>query len=397
MKIAFVTNICSHYRVKTFETLARRHEVDYYFFSAGNEWYWQRQHGVSSGAFHHEYLLGLSLGRMRVTPTLPLKLLRGRYDAYIKCINGRFALPITYLVARLRRRPFILWTGIWQRLGTPAHRLFYPLTRYFYRHADTVVVYGEHVRRFLIGEGVRPERIFIAPHAVDNASYSHPLPAEERRELLARLGVAPGRPVVLYLGRLEAGKGVDYLLDAFAALDHPEAVLVIAGDGAELAELEQRAGELGLGPRVRFVGYVPTEEAWRYFAVAHVVVMPSVTTPTVKETWGLVANEAFNQAVPVIATESVGAAAGGFVRHGENGLVVPERDSAALARALRFILDQPAAHDYFSRNAAALVAGWTNERMVEEGFCAALSYVSGAPPARSTLGQTTHALDRNTV
>jgi len=56
LKVAFVTNFCPHYRVKTFETLARHQEMDYLFFSKGDEWYWPQPHGVSQGAFHLEYL-----------------------------------------------------------------------------------------------------------------------------------------------------------------------------------------------------------------------------------------------------------------------------------------------------------------------------------------------------
>jgi glycosyltransferase involved in cell wall biosynthesis len=373
MKIAFVTNICPHYRVQTFETLARHHEVDYYFFSAGDEWYWQQQHGVQRGAFRHTYLPGVRLGGTRVTPTLPIQLLAGGYDAYIKCVNGRFALPITYLVARLRRKPFILWTGIWQRIDTPAHRLFYPLTRYLYRHADAVAVYGEHVRRFLIGEGVRAERIFVANHAIDNDGYAGTLAGDADDALRQRLGARPGQPIVLYLGRLEESKGIAYLLAGFAALRGTDALLVIAGDGAARGGLEQQAAALGLSDRVRFIGYVPQAEAWKMFAVASVAVVPSITTATFKEPWGLVVNEAFNQGTPVIASAAVGAAAGGLLRHGQNGLVVPERDSAAIARALQLLLDQPALRRQLGQNAAAEVASWTNERMVQ-GFLSAVAY-----------------------
>src|SRR3972149_2449850 len=83
-RIAFVTNICPHYRVKTFEILAHCHDVDYFFFSSGDEWYWQQQHGVQAGNFHYEYLPGIRLGQTRVTPALPWKLWRRKYDAYIK-------------------------------------------------------------------------------------------------------------------------------------------------------------------------------------------------------------------------------------------------------------------------------------------------------------------------
>lgn len=149
LKIAFITHYCTHYRVKTYETLARLADVTYFFFSAGREWYWDRSHGIKRGEFNHEYLPGFQLGRTRIAPSLPWKLLCGHYDAYVKCINGKFALPVTYIVARLRGKPFVLWTGLWIRLGTRTHRLIWPITRYIYQHADAIVTYGTHVAEFL--------------------------------------------------------------------------------------------------------------------------------------------------------------------------------------------------------------------------------------------------------
>ena len=71
------------------------------------------------------------------------------------------------------------------------------------------------------------------------------------------------------------------------------------------------------------------------------MVVPSIRTRTFREPWGLVVNEAMNQGLPVIATDAVGAAAGGLVRHERNGLVVPAGDVPALARALRHLHDEP--------------------------------------------------------
>ena len=377
MRIAFITNICAHYRVQTFETLARYHDVDYYFFSAGDEWYWQQEHGVRAGNFHYEYLPGFRLGRTRFTPTLPWKLWRGNYDVYIKCINGRFALPITYLIARLRRKPFILWTGIWMRLQTPFHRLAWPLTRYIYRHADAIVVYGEHVKRYLMSEGVLGERIFVAAHAVDNEAYNRPVSEEEKQALRQQLNISPDKKVVLYLGRLEEVKGLPYLLKAFGSLQREDTVLILAGTGSEKERLERLVQELGIASNVRFVGYVPPERTAPYYAIAWVYVLPSVTTPYFKEPWGLVVNEAFNQGVPVIATDVVGAAAGGLVQDGVNGFVVPERDSVALAQALQRILDGPNLRERFSQNARQIIAGWDNERMVM-GFRQAIDFTNRA-------------------
>ena len=81
------------------------------------------------------------------------------------------------------------------------------------------------------------------------------------------------------------------------------------------------------------------------YAGSDVVVLPSIATRDFREPWGLVTNEAFNQGVPVIATDAVGAAAGGLIEHERTGLVVPAGDAEALAGALRRLHDDPALRD----------------------------------------------------
>lgn len=373
MNIAFITNFASHYRVKTFELLARYHNVTYLFFSKGHEWYWQQQHGVRTGAFRYEYLAGVSLGRTRITPSLIWKTIFGRYDVVLKCINGRFALPAAYVSARISRRPFVLWTGIWSTLATPFHRVASVFTNYIYGHADAIVVYGEHVKRFLISLGVAPERIFVAPHAVDNAVYARPVPASEVAQLRCALKIPRGADVILYLGRLEPSKGLGYLLEAFSELRHSGTYLVIAGTGSEKARLSALAQKLNIATMVRFSGYVANQATPAYYAMARMFVLPSITMSTGKEPWGLVINEAFNQGVPAITTDAVGAAAGGLVQDGINGLIVPERDSHALAEAMQRVLASPALHDRMSWAAREMISTWDNEHMVK-GFRDAIDF-----------------------
>ena len=61
LRVAFVTNFCPHYRVKTFELLAKHYEADFLFYSDGNEWYWQQSHGMRTGQFRHQYLRGITV------------------------------------------------------------------------------------------------------------------------------------------------------------------------------------------------------------------------------------------------------------------------------------------------------------------------------------------------
>jgi glycosyltransferase involved in cell wall biosynthesis len=89
--------------------------------------------------------------------------------------------------------------------------------------------------------------------------------------------------------------------------------------------------------------------------------MPSLATRSFREPWGLVANEAMNQRCAIIATDAVGAAAGGLVRHGRNALVVPAGDAAALAAALRRLHDDAPLRARLAGNGARDVAAFTFE------------------------------------
>ena len=111
-----------------------------------------------------------------------------------------------------------------------------------------------------------------------------------------------------------------------------------------------------------------------FLAAADVCVIPSIRTRGFREPWGLVANEAMNQSTPVIASDEVGAAAGGLVRHERNGLVVPAGDVPALAGALRRLHDDPALRGELGANARRDVAAYTFEAWAA-GFAGALDSV----------------------
>ena len=106
------------------------------------------------------------------------------------------------------------------------------------------------------------------------------------------------------------------------------------GPGPERAQ----AGATGTA---RVDGPASALEVRNFYGGADVLVVPSIPTRTFREPWGLVANEAMNQGLPVIATNAVGAAAGRLVRHERNGLIVPAGDARALAGAIRRLHDDP--------------------------------------------------------
>jgi glycosyltransferase involved in cell wall biosynthesis len=234
-------------------------------------------------------------------------------------LSGRLAPAAAWAGARRARIPFVLWATLWAHPRTPAHALTWLPVRALYRDADAIVTYGPHVTAYVRRAGAHGP-VVEAPQSVDDAFWSATAEAPARH--------APFQ--ALFAGRLEAEKGLPVLLEAWrlSGLGAPEAALALVGDGP-------LRGHAGTTPATVVAGPRGPAEVRNFYAGSDVVVLPSVPTRAFREPWGLVANEAFDQGVPVIATDAVGAAAGGLVAHERTGLVVPAGDARALAAALR--------------------------------------------------------------
>ena len=371
-KICFITNMCTHYSVRLYERLAQMADVEFYF-TGGEEPYWEKGNKARTGNFKGEYLKGFFLlPRLRVTPGL-LRILFRKFDVLIKTIDDRFALPLTFVCAKLLRRPFIFWVGLWQHPQTLFHKISFVLTKAIYRNSDAVVVYGEHIRRYLLTLGVDDKKIFCAPHAVDNDCFNQDVSPEDIMKTRAELG-ADDEKILLYVGRLELCKGLEYLIEAAAGIEPAEAIFVFIGGGSQRDVLEKACGEFGV--RCKFLDFVPNERLYRYYAAADVFILPSVTTADFKEPWGLVINEAMNQGCPIIATDAVGAAAGGLVQDARNGFIVPEKDSLALRGAIQKLITNEPLRLKMSADSRERIKDWTPEHMAR-GFLDAVAYVTG--------------------
>jgi glycosyltransferase involved in cell wall biosynthesis len=149
-------------------------------------------------------------------------------------------------------------------------------------------------------------------------------------------------PVILHVARLVEKKGTAYLLEAFAkiAARHPAAELVVIGAGPLGARLADRAHELGIAARVRWLGAQPHAEVRRWLRRASVFCLPSCTAANGDaEGLGLVLVEAAASGVPVVATRHGGIPEA--VEDGTTGLLVAERAAGELADALDALLSAP--------------------------------------------------------
>lgn len=164
-------------------------------------------------------------------------------------------------------------------------------------------------------------------------------------------------PVLLFVGRLVAQKGVADLLQALAILsvDWPTACAVILGDGPERAHLEKRAKDLKIDERVRFVGNVDPVRVPGYLASADVFVAPAkATSEGAAEGQGLAIIEAMLAGLPVVASRSGGVV--DAVRQEETGLLVDEDAPAQIAAAVARLLQDRSLAKRLSTQAQTMAA-----------------------------------------
>ncbi|MBN2084382.1 MAG: glycosyltransferase family 4 protein [Anaerolineales bacterium] len=227
------------------------------------------------------------------------------------------------------------------------------------RRAGRIIAISQAVRRFLIDvEKADPGKIDVVPYGIDadaRARAAHP-------NLFRRAIGAEAEPIVGFVGRLTRQKGVDVLLRAFARVEkrHPEARLVLAGDGPDRPALERLARSLGLR-RVMFLG-------WRNDVADIMSDISLLAVPSRWEGFGLVALEAMALGKPVVAARV--SALPEIVAAEETGLLVSSGSETELAEALLSLLLDPARAGRMGRAGKARVikefpvgrmAQWTAE------------------------------------
>ena len=203
--------------------------------------------------------------------------------------------------------------------------------RAMYRRADCVIVAAPPLAEH--SASVRAaRRVEIIPYGVADPGLSGPTldPAGEVARALARLP----EPRVLYVGRLVYYKGLDVLLQAMAQTGGG---LAIVGEGPQEASLRGHIARLGLGERVTLLGRRTDAEVRGLYQACDVFVLPSTART---EAFGLVQVEAMLHGLPVISTD-LPTGVPWVNEHGVTGLVVPPADVAALAAALKRLLDDP--------------------------------------------------------
>jgi glycosyltransferase involved in cell wall biosynthesis len=222
-------------------------------------------------------------------------------------------------VARLAELPLVTTmhgTDVRLATGTSFAR---PLFRHVLTHSRAVTTVSEWLAsetRTIVPQ-IKP---VVAPMPVATDLFS---PGNHRRPAS-----------LLFVGRLNAQKGIESLLEAIAAMQ-TAVTLDVIGDGPDMAALRGKADALGIGQRVRWHGTLPQPRLPEFYRDVTALVVPSLG-----EGFGMVAVEAQLCETPVVAFDSGGLA--DSIQHGATGYLVPPGDVGALARTLDDVIADPA-------------------------------------------------------
>ena len=297
-----------------------------------------------------------------VCPDVWSEVRSGRYDAV--WLHGyAYALDVlAFLAARSRGLPVfyrsethlgLQRSGWKRRLRDGVLSLAAPFV-------DRFLAIGTANRDYYRALGVPEHRICDVPYTVDNDRFiaAAASTSDERAAMRAKLGVPPGRPVVLYASKFIPRKHPDDLVKAIGRLrdEGVEATLLMVGSGEMEAALRSLVVDYNLADRVVFAGFVNQAELPKVYAASDVFVLPAENEP-----WGLIVNEVMCAGVPVVVTAEVGCVPD-LVHDGVNGLLTQACDVASLTAALRRLVLDDQGRAAMGRKGLEMIREWSYER-----------------------------------
>jgi glycosyltransferase involved in cell wall biosynthesis len=228
------------------------------------------------------------------------------------------------------------------------------LNKFLYPLADRIVAISEGVRKYLVQGLKLPEQKIVLIY--------NPVDIQKIQQLSQEPVEDPwlcdrDKPVVLWVGRIAAIKGLQYLIGAFEkVLKQIDARLIIVGEGSERSAIESLVVQKGLKRKVHFAGF--QSNPYRYMSRSSVFAFPSLS-----EGFGMVLVEAMACGLPVVSADCV-AGPNEILQNGKCGILVPVADECAMAEAIVTMLTNHEIRDRLTSEALRRVADFEPAKVV---------------------------------
>lgn len=348
MKLLWITNIPSPYRLDFFSALGEQTELTVLFEKANSD---ERDESWT----HYEFknfqgilLKGISIGTDKAFAPQVIQYLKKEYDAIIVSdfLSPTGMLAIAYLKAR--KMPYYIESdgGFYSQNNS----VITAIKRFSIKGAEGYFSTGEEHDRYYIGYGAAKDRLIRYPFSSvrERDILKHPLRVEEKKNLRTDLGIPTDKPMIVSVGQMIPRKGFDILAEAVKGLD--VYTYIIGGEAPENDQAIQVRG-------VHCLPFKAKKEVYQWLGMADLFVLP-----TRYDIWGLVVNEAMACGLPVITTDRCLAGLE-MVKEGINGYLVPVEDIEATRKAIITVLESDKAEE-MSLNNIETARQYTIETMV---------------------------------
>lgn len=352
MKIMFLTNVPSPYRVRFFNALAKLCDLTVVYEkgkSDERDAHWTEKH---DGGYRSVILQGVSTSAdSAFSPGILKFLKKDTFDLVIVCGIASPTQMLAIQWCQMRGIPYAIeGDGAFPKTGRGPREW---LKRHLICKACLCFSTCEMHDAYYLLYGAKREALVRYPFTSVDESEVLPAPvsAEEKARLRRKMGIQEEK-LLLTVGQFIPRKGFDVLLKAARKLPENVGICIVGGEPTE--EYLQMQRECGLD-RVRFAGFMPREKLASYYRAADVFVLP-----TREDIWGLVVNEAMAYGLPVVTTTCCNAGLE-LVREGENGCLVEPGNADALAEALRWVMEND--REKMACRSLEIIRGFTLEQM----------------------------------
>lgn len=353
MKVLFLTNIPSPYRVAFFNELGKMCELKVLYekrYDSHRDKEWLSK---PSENFTEVFMEQKKIRREAVIcPSVISYLDSNLYDVIV---IGGYSTPTGILAIQYCKRkniPFILNAD--GGIINEENRIKYAFKRHLIGSAKAWLSTGFSTNQYLEHYGAINHKIFAYPFTSTSNADLIKVSEQEKREFKRILNIQD-KPTVLSIGQFIHRKGFDVLLDSWVKLDK-EFNLVIIGGGEKKTELEEQIEHLDL-KNVTLIDFLSSDVLSQYYKAADLFILP-----TREDIWGLVINEAMAYGLPVITTDNCVA---GIELISDNGYIVPVEDSAVLAEKAGKILRNDELREHMGWESLETIKSYTIENMAK--------------------------------
>jgi len=308
-----------------------------------------------------------------INPGIIKEIFKGDYDGIV--VQGYMLATnwIAYLAAWVMGTPVLFRGETEGFLPRPwwLRMIKWPILKILFAGTRAFLTIGSASASLYSDYGVPKERLFLTPYSIDNDYFMEKRECHQPKKdsIKEELGIFREKVVILFSGKLIERKRPLDLLKAFEKVEEREkAALIFIGDGEQNSMLGDYCRERNIED-VYFLGFKNQSELGRLYAVADLLVLPSIF-----ETWGLVINELMCYGVAIVATNMVGSSFD-IVSHGGNGFIYPAGDVTALTEILSKLISNERLRTMMGKKSLEIISMWNYDACVE-GILNALVYIT---------------------